>query len=485
MLESNGFYEGSESASGGFQTGGKLGIWGLLVFAELAGLWVVLIVFWVWLANRLPMAGTPAKDPQVLKTAAKDLEDRGLTAAAAEAWQAYLDANPAAADRLEVLLRIGQLYLRADQPTKAAQALALLRHQAPDEEVKKQVEAALATCERLSGLYGPIEKWLAQRRWQSATKEPEGQPVALIGDQKLTEADLDVLLRNRLDQLLAAQGLSADKARRDAQLRQWNTPPMRARLLRLLIQNDLFLRRAREMKLHEDPEFLAQREETLELLLLQRFWERELPDTPPTQADIEAYYRSHQTQFQQPEILQVVLMQLPDAKTAAETAGKIQSAEQFVQIAAGLKGANGQPAATVRQLVRNRPDPLLGDPEPLFQLPEGQWTRSALEVRGNYFLVLVDKRIPARTLSLAEVRGMILEELRQQRRQEALDRLFEQLAQRYGVKILLQVPSAPIEMPVETDQTLIEKSPATVPPPSQTAPPPAKSDQPAKSSPMP
>mgnify|MGYP001084762613 CR=1 FL=1 len=485
MSESDGLYSGSESAPGGIQTGGKLGIWGLLVFAELAALWVVLILFWVWLANRLPMAGTAAQDAQVLKTAAKDLEERGLAAAAAEAWQAYLNAHPAAADRLEVLLRIGQLYLRADQPAKAAQALVLLRQEAPDEEVKKQVEASLATCERLYGLYGPIEKWLAQRRLQTGGKQPEGQVVAIIGDQKLTEADLDALLQNRLDQLLAAQGLSADKARRDAQLRQWNTPQMRARLLRLLLQNDLFLRRATEMKLHEDPEFLAQREETLELLLLQQFLERELPDTPPTQADIEAYYRSHLAQFQQPEILQVVVMQLPDAQTAAETAGKIQSAEQFVQIAAGLKGANGQPAATVRQLVRNRPDPLLGDPAPLFQLAEGQWTRSALEVRGNYFLVLVDKKIPARTLSLAEVRGMILEELRQQRRQEALDRLFEQLAQRYGVKILLQAPSAPVEMPVETDQTLTEKGPANVPAPLLPEPPPAKSDPPAKPSPMP
>ncbi|MCS7304373.1 MAG: peptidylprolyl isomerase [Thermoguttaceae bacterium] len=470
MYESHNASEVSEVDGRSGQEGVKVGLWGVLIFAELAALWVVIVVFWVWLANRLTSTGPVSRDPEKMKLAAKELEERGLAAAAAAAWQAYLDAQPQAPDRWEVLLRIGNLYLRAQQPTQAAQAFALLRQEVPDEQLKQQVEAGLVACERLSGLYGPIEKWLAQRRLQPQSIAAQGQVVAIVGDEKLTEADLDMLLRSRLDQLLAAQGLSADKAQREAQLRQWNSPGMRARLLRLLLQNDLFLRRAREMKLHEDPEFVAQREETLEMLLLERFLERELVDTAPTQADVEAYYRSHLAQFQQPEMLQVVLMQLPDAKTAAETGAKIQSAEEFVRIAASLKGANGQPAAGLRQIVRNRPDPILGDPEPLFQLQEGQWTNRPLEVRGNYYLVLVDKKIPARTLSLAEVRPVILDTLRQQRRQEALDRLFEQLSHRYGVKILLQAPATATELPLDAEQTLTEKGPSKPSPPTASIP---------------
>jgi hypothetical protein len=466
MSESNGFSEFSESAGSPVQAPPKLGIWGVLIFLELAGLWVVIILFGIWMLQRLPSPSQRAKDTDVLKAAAKDLEARGLAAAAASAWQAYLDAQPEGADRLEVLMRIGQLYLRAEQYPQAAQAFALLRQEGPDEEVKKQAEAALAACERLSGLYSPIEQFLAQRRLTSSGKTPEGQVVAIVGDAKLTEADLDLLLRNRLDQLLAAQGLAGDAQRRDAELRQWNNPLMRARLLRALVQNDLFLRRAREMKLHEDPEFLAMREETLETLLLRRFVEREIAEAPPpTPADIEAYYRQHQAEFQQPEMLHVVLMHFPDAKSAAETASKIQSADQFVQIAANLKGANGQSAAGLRQVFRGRTDPLLGNTEPLFQLQEGQWTQTPLTVRENHFLVLVDKKVPARTAALGEVQRIIEQTLLERRRQEALDRLFEQLAQRYGVKILLQAPSAAAELPRETDQTLTEKGPAKAPPP--------------------
>lgn len=467
MSEPNGFSDFSESASSSVQAPPKLGVWGVAIFFELAGLWVAGAVFWVWLAHRLPATAQPTKDPNLLKTAAKDLESRGLAGAAAAAWQAYLDAQPEAQDRLEALLRIGNLHLRAEQYAQAAQAFALLRQEAPDEEIKKQAESALAACERLSGLYGPIEKWVVQRRLQSTGKPTEGQVVALIGEEKLTEADLDLLLRNRLDQLLAAQGLSGDAQRRDAELRQWNNPLMRARLLRALVQNDLFLRRAREMKLHEDPEFLAMREETLETLLLRRFIEREIADAPPpTPADIETYYRTHQAEFQQPEMLHVILMRFSDQKTAVETAAKIQSPEQFVQTAASLKDADGQPAAGLRQLFRNRPDPLLGNTEPLFQLQEGQWTQKPIEVRGNYYLVFVDKKVPARTAALGEVQRIIEQTLLERRRQEALDRLFDQLAQRYGVKILLQAPSAAAELPLETDQTLTEKGPAKAPLPS-------------------
>lgn len=462
MVQSNEFFEG-ESEGRAAPKGGKLQVWGLVVFAELAALWVLIVLFWVWLADRLPSASSAGKDPQMLKSAAKELEERDLPAAAAAAWQAYLNAQPLAPDRLQVLFRIGNLYLRAEQPAQAAQAFALLRQEAEDEELKKHAEAGLLACERLSGLYGPIEKWLAQRRLQPAPHQPEGQVVAILGQEKLTEADLDVLLRNRLDQLLVAQGLSGDLHRREAELRQWNNPRMRARLLRLLIQNDLFLRRARELKLHEDPEFVAQRQEALEMLLLQRFVEREVSETPPTEADIQEYYRTHLAEFQQPELLQVLLMEFPDVKTAAETAAKIESAEQFVRIAATLPGGKGQPSARLRQIFRNQSDPILGNPEPLFQLQQGQWTPKPFQVQGRSYLVLVDKKVPARTFSLEEVRGIILDRLRQQRRQEALDRLFDQLAKRYKVKILLQPPPPEAKLPAEAEQTLTEKAAGKIP----------------------
>lgn len=482
MSEPNSFSDVSESASQARVPGPKLGIWGILIFVELATLLVVLIAFWVWTAHRVVPAGPRAGDANVLKAAAKELEDRGLAAAAAAAWQAYLELDPEASDRLAVLLRIGQLRIQAEQYAEAAEAFALAYQQSQGQpDIQKQAETGLETCQRLTGLYGPIEKWLAQRRRQSSEKPPEGQVVAIIGNEKLTEADLDGLLRNRLDHLLAAQGLSADKARRDAELRQWNSPIMRARLLQALIQNDLFLRRARELKLHEDPEFVAAREETLETLLLRRFVEQEVQYAPPTPAEIEAYYRTHQAEFQQPEMLHLLLMHFTDAKVAAETASKIQSAEQFRQIATHLRTDNGQPASGMHQIFRGRTDSLLGDTESLFQLQEGQWTTTPLQVGNNYFLVLVDKKVPARSATLAEVQRFIEQKLLEQRRQEALDRLFEQLAQRYGVKLLLQAPSTSAELPVETDQTLTEKGPAkssptppVVPSPGPTETPPAK-----------
>ncbi|HOM16500.1 MAG TPA: hypothetical protein PLQ00_04185, partial [Thermoguttaceae bacterium] len=73
MSEPNGFSDFSESASSSVQAPPKLGVWGVAIFFELAGLWVAGAVFWVWLAHRLPATAQPTKDPNLLKTAAKDL----------------------------------------------------------------------------------------------------------------------------------------------------------------------------------------------------------------------------------------------------------------------------------------------------------------------------------------------------------------------------------------------------------------------------
>ncbi len=383
-----------------------------------------------------------------LKAVALELEDRSLDAQAARAWAAYLAAAPEAAQRAEILYRIGKLHMQAEEFGEAAAALVRSELAAGDDpKLKSKIGPKLVECLRRQGLYGEVGRELSRRVEEGADEQAHAKVLATLAGEALTEADLDRLIERRVDRMLALQGASADQASRQAILRQLASPAMRRQLLQELLQTQLFCRRARELKLDREEEFLQAREFLVQDLLAGRFLSRELERIQPTDVDLQSYYQANEGRYEEPESIQAVWMLLGEGEDAAGVLEGIESAEDFRKLAGQRRPADtpAEQTPATRRLVRGRSDPTLGETDALFELSEGQWTKTPHVHNDREFLVLVEKKTPARTPPFSEVRPRVHADYLTRKQREWSEKLFRDLMARYELRIMPAEESTELE----------------------------------------
>ncbi len=267
-----------------------------------------------------------------LRATAKQLEDKGLDAEAAEVWQSYLQAAPDGPDRAEILYRIGKLRMQAEQYGAAVAAL-LHAEQAAEgnKDLATKIGPRVVECLARLGRYGEVGRELARRVEVGAEKDGRGKAkvVATITGQSLTEADLDRLAERRVDSMLAMQGAAGDEHRRQAILQQLSTPAARRQLLQELLQTELFCRRARELKLDQDDEFRQVRDQAEQSLLAERFLAKELGKIEPTEVDLESYYKANASRYAEKKTGRTPPLEEISAQVRADyVARKQQEAEE-------------------------------------------------------------------------------------------------------------------------------------------------------------
>jgi len=380
-------------------------------------------------------AVTPAAgNPQQLRDIALKLEEKSLYAPAARAWEDYLAAAPQEPQRAEILYRIGKFYMQAQRYDEAAATLVRSEMAAAgDKKLTDKIGPKLIECLRLLGMYGEVGRELSRRVEATANEPKNGKVIATLAGESLTEADLDRMIERRVDRMLALQGAPSDPAARDAVLRQLSSPAMRRQMLQEMIQTELFCRRARELKLDQQEEFLQAQQFMVQDLLAGRFLARELEKIQPTDVDLESYYKANQKDYEQPESIRVIPIRLAENEDAAELLAGIESADDFRKLADDRKTAEGQ---TTRRLVRGSSDPLLGPADDLFEIPPGQWTKEPHANGNEKYLVLVQQKTPARTPSLEEVKSRVRADYAARKQRELSEHLFRDLTARYNVRIM-------------------------------------------------
>ncbi len=372
------------------------------------------------------------------RAVALELENRSLYAQAAEAWQDYLRSAPQAQDRAEVWFRTGRLFMQAEQFDRAAAALIRCEQAAGDNaELRRKVGPEVVNCLRRLGLYGEVGRELSRRVEAGAEDVKKGKVLANLAGEPLTEADLDHLIERRVDQMLSMQGAAGNEALRQQLLGEFARPETRRQLFEELLQTELFTRRARELGLDKEPEYVAARQALEDNLLAARFETRELAKIQPTDVDLEALYNSRETEYREPEQLTAWIEPLKaDDKPQAILEG-IKSADDFRQWQKKHRGdvPPDGPAAAPETLMRGRPHAQLGNTDALFSLEAGQWTKEPVVNEQRQYLVLVDGKSPARTPPLEEIRDRVRADYVARKREEMARRLSDELMERYQVKI--------------------------------------------------
>ncbi|MEO1998480.1 MAG: hypothetical protein ABGZ17_24820, partial [Planctomycetaceae bacterium] len=378
-----------------------------------------------------------------LKAVAIALEERSLYAEAADSWSAYLQANPHDPERPQILFRAGKLAVRAEDFSRAL-TLLIQCEQAGDDgtELKAKTGPLVVECLRRLGHYGEVGRELSRRVEPGAEQGGTRTVLATIAGEEFTQADLDQLVERRVDQMLSVSGASSDATQRNALIKQLSNAEMRQRLLNEFLQTELFSRRARELKMDRDDEYVQARRLLVENLLSSRLLARELDKIQPTDVDVEAYYRTNLQQYQQPASMSLVLLEVDGTEGASSLLGEISTADEFLaQVVAMTPDVESESALPRHRITHGRLDPKLGETQALFDLSQGEWTQSVhTGPAGKLFLVLCDRKTASRTPRLAELHKQVETDYRNRKRRELSQKLFSDLMTRYDVKIS-QVPA--------------------------------------------
>ena len=371
------------------------------------------------------------------KQVAQELEGRSLYPQAAQAWERHLETVTDPEQRANVLYRMGNQYLQAEQFASATVAYIRCDQSIPKgHELKSKVGKKLVDCLQRLGMYGEVGREMTRRLGNEDDRS--SPPLAIVDGEPLTAADLDHMIERRVDQLLSQQGGLGDPSQRPADdrqrlLRQFSNPTLRKQLFQELLRQELFRRRARELKLDQDDAYLEARHALLDQLLTQRFLDQKLAQVQATQIDLESYYQAHQDRFRIPPSMDVQVIRIAADEDVEKIIQTIQSTEDFQHLAE--ERASATTPSGGRSIVLGRADPELGNVDALFEFDEGSWTRQAHTHQDQRFLVLAQSKKPARLPPLAEIQDRIEQEYRSQKSQEVIQAAFHELLARYNVEI--------------------------------------------------
>ena len=231
-----------------------------------------------------------------LKETAMRLEDRGLKAGAARAWERFVDHSPASAERNKLLYRAGKLYFESGEYERAADAFVRAEVAGGDDpELEKLIAPKMVECLRRLGLYGEVGRELSRRVEVGGEETGRGRVLATFAGETFTEADLDRLIEQRVDRLLAMRGGSGQARAR--MLAERRTPDRKKALFQEILQTQLFTRRARELALDREEDFIEAREFLEESLLAERFLKEALQKIQPTEIDLKAFHGAYPDRY--------------------------------------------------------------------------------------------------------------------------------------------------------------------------------------------
>ncbi len=322
----------------------------------------------------------------------------------------------------------------------------LERRDAPDPDVRSKAEAEvlsrlrLETIDRytkeLEAKYAKVdEKLLAsldfdaeKPGFESFLKDARTL-VAIAGEDPITVGDLADSVRKRLFH-------GADRAAERGRLNR-----KKSEVLDDLIAKRVVLKEARAKGLDAKPEFLALRTEVERELVFGAFVAKVIePEVEVSDAEVEAYYRSHRKDFTGPDMARLESVAFSSRGDAEAALGKLRAGADLAWVRNNAPG---------RIDPKSRPDLLVfpGAPVTLGDLPEDLRKALAKAGTGEYrlyageggttYVIRVKEFLPGTTLSLENAEGRIRGRLVGEKRQKVFDEYAAKLRNASDVKILV------------------------------------------------
>ena len=243
----------------------------------------------------------------------------------------------------------------------------------------------------------------------------QNKVLAVVGGHAITEEDIQMTLMN-LGQ----------------RAQQYNSPQGRKALLEQIVNKELMLQDARKNLMEHDAEFKKELEAVKKDLLANFYIEKFLRDVKVPESELQKYYDENPDKFQGNETVSASHILVDKEETALELLEKIQNGEISFEDAAKTSSTcpSGQKGGS------------LGDFGEGQMVPEFEQACAAMEVgtisepvqtQFGYHLIRLNNKSEGGVLAYDEIKGELMNQLKEEKQQAAYQSKVNQLKILYPV----------------------------------------------------
>lgn len=394
------------------------------------------------------------------KKLATKLAQRNLYAQAAAAWQRYLAAGGAdAPERARIHFQIGALLEKAGLHGDAIEQYYRSELAAELDELSSEINTHVKQCFERLGKFSALRYELMDRTSIGQREAAGAKVVAEIGAEKITEAQLDALIEQSIeDRLTPMQAFMTSEQLNEQKkrlLEQSRSPQARREFLQSWLAQEILYRQALEEDLSGKPEVKRLLDEVTRGVLSQQLMNEQLASRINiTETDLQTYYAANKDTYMEPARARISHIRLGEEERANDLLNRIKAGEDFAELAKTFsqdeqtKDNGGQVQAEV---LKGSPVPGIGDAadvnESIFAAEAPAVLDKAFKTENGWEIIKVEEKHPERQKGFDEVRQQVMMELLRRKREDVQREYVAQMMNDYDVIIHTSVfvPAEPNE----------------------------------------
>ena len=281
------------------------------------------------------------------------------------------------------------------------------------------------------------------RAQEGTPDSPDALVIAKVGDTEVVFGDLNELIKMMPPSYQA----------------MFKTDDQLTKLLERQIDNIIFSQEARRLKLDQDPSVRYKIEEFSKGILTQALIDTQVnKSVTVSDAEIEEYYKKHQDEFKVPEkikVRRILIAVAPDAPEKEKKEKQVQGEKILAKIKAGEDFSELAKKYSEDTKTKNKGGVLgffsKGSKNPeleeaAFNLKKGEVSNVILTTRGYQIVKLIDRK-EAKTKNFEESKNRISNKLQQRKRNDAIEKLLEDLKAKTNIVIYEDVIKKVTEEP--------------------------------------
>jgi len=384
--------------------------------------------------------------PEQVKQLAGKLAQRNLYVRAAEVWQDYLlAAELTDAERARTMFQIGTLLEKAGIYDRAIEFYYRSETAAELTELKPQINAHVKECFEKLGKFSALRYELMDRTSLEGAPTAGERIVAEIGPEKITEADLDAMIEDNIENQLEpmAAFMSGEQLNEQKQkmLERYRDPQTKQQFLQSWLAQEVLYRQALQDELMAKPEAKKLIDQLTRGALSQLVMNNELASKINiTETDIQTYYTANKGEFVDPSSATISHILVDDEQKAKELIGRIKEGEDFAELArefskdADTKDDGGKVKTEVQ--AGSYVSGIGSEAElnkKIFAAEAPKVLDEPFKTEKGWEIVKVETITPERQKELDEVRQQVMSMLTSQKSQDVQRDLIEQLMDKHNV----------------------------------------------------
>jgi len=240
--------------------------------------------------------------------------------------------------------------------------------------------------------------------------------LATIGDQKITDQDLQVKLDGLPPQYVSFYSSKEGKSK----------------LLEQLVQQKLFYLEAKAKNFEQDTDFQAAMEKMKEEVLTNYYLKKEMEKITISDKEINDYYGQNKDKYMAEASVKASHILVKEESTAKDLISKINAGESFEKLAKENStcpsGKNGGDLGYF-----NRGQMVKPFEDAAFALNPGEMTTSPVQTQFGWHLIKVTDKKEAKQQDLAEIKGEIRSQLVYEKQKQKLNDLAVAAQKKYPV----------------------------------------------------